>query len=494
MASPEAISRIAKILARGTSPEAGEADASVEAAYKRMRRDQVGVKDILGLPLAELYQEPLVRLVMLILKNQPDLSPPERRRAFERYMEMVTARFSGEEDGSPAAAEEKAESTATSRSRSKTDDHAGSGPTKSQSRSAHQETNPGTPPKPAGSHGLLWATVGGIALIVAIANRGNETDRSSADALKHNTSSPARAEPQSISVQPTFSPTNAVAAMNANLRVAPSSKAKLIATLPRGELLQVVREQDGFLEATTQDGKAGFIASELVMPADALARLAALPPKDYVEGRASEHRIEGLLAQAQTQSEAMKHVLLSLATRNDSVATDLQELYAARKFAVEPDAAAARWYSLAASSSMKTENYEDAYWQARAAVEADPTNAEHHVAYVLANYHLGYDHAVAEIGKFLPYFAPASTNAWLLYGLAVALSPPADESLAKAALILAVRLSRGPENTRRYLQHLAQDSKKQQVREVIYAALADERESPALFARAAEWRASLPAE
>lgn len=107
MTTRENITLIAKILARATSPEANEAAAAVEAAYKRMRRDQVSVKQLLSLPLVELYQVPLVKLVMHILSQQQDLSPGEQRKAFENYMAMITARFAAGEDVEDEASREQ---------------------------------------------------------------------------------------------------------------------------------------------------------------------------------------------------------------------------------------------------------------------------------------------------------------------------------------------------------------------------------------------------
>jgi hypothetical protein len=59
MPNTETISRIAKILARATSPEPSEAEAAIEGAYKRMIRDRVTITDLLSLPVVELYQETL---------------------------------------------------------------------------------------------------------------------------------------------------------------------------------------------------------------------------------------------------------------------------------------------------------------------------------------------------------------------------------------------------------------------------------------------------
>ena len=93
------ISRIAKILARAGSDNQNEASAALDGAYKRMVRDGVTLHDLLSLPTDELYQDTLVRLVDLILANQPNLSPSSKREAYSQYLLLIAARFSGAWDG-----------------------------------------------------------------------------------------------------------------------------------------------------------------------------------------------------------------------------------------------------------------------------------------------------------------------------------------------------------------------------------------------------------
>ena len=94
-----AISLIAKILARAGSDNSNEAAAALDSAYKRMVRDGVTLRDLLSLPEKELYQNTLVKLVDVILDNQPNLSLPTRRKAYAEYMLLIAARFSGDWDG-----------------------------------------------------------------------------------------------------------------------------------------------------------------------------------------------------------------------------------------------------------------------------------------------------------------------------------------------------------------------------------------------------------
>lgn len=96
------IQRIAKLLARATSPEAAEAQAALEGAFKRMKRDGVSFDDLLTLPKNDLYQDVMVKLVGLILADQPNLSPASRREAYEKYLVLIVAKFSGDWDGQRA--------------------------------------------------------------------------------------------------------------------------------------------------------------------------------------------------------------------------------------------------------------------------------------------------------------------------------------------------------------------------------------------------------
>ncbi len=95
MADYATVSRVAKILARATSPEENEAKSALDHAYKRMVRDGVTLQDLLTLPEAELFQDALVRLVDVILSNQADLSPSAKRAAYAEYMRLIVAKFSG---------------------------------------------------------------------------------------------------------------------------------------------------------------------------------------------------------------------------------------------------------------------------------------------------------------------------------------------------------------------------------------------------------------
>lgn len=101
------IQRIAKLLARATSPEAAEAQAALEGAFKRMKRDGVSFDDLLTLPKNDLYQDVMIKLVDLILAERENLSPASRREAYEKYILLIVAKFSGDWNGQRAGQESR---------------------------------------------------------------------------------------------------------------------------------------------------------------------------------------------------------------------------------------------------------------------------------------------------------------------------------------------------------------------------------------------------
>ena len=102
MSDRETISRVAKILARAGSDNPNEAVQALQGAYKRIVRDGVSLHDLLSLPLEELYQDTLVKLIDVILADQPNLSPSAKREAYSEYMLLIVARFSGASGGQSA--------------------------------------------------------------------------------------------------------------------------------------------------------------------------------------------------------------------------------------------------------------------------------------------------------------------------------------------------------------------------------------------------------
>ena len=96
MSNYDAILRVAKILARATSPEQAEAQTALESALKRMQRDGVSLQDLLTLPTEELFQNTLFKLADLIVSQQESLSPTGKRAAYEQYALLIVTKFSGD--------------------------------------------------------------------------------------------------------------------------------------------------------------------------------------------------------------------------------------------------------------------------------------------------------------------------------------------------------------------------------------------------------------
>lgn len=93
MPNQEVISLVAKILAHATSPKPEEAAAALQSTYKRMDRDGVSFADLLTLPVQELYQDALVKLVDVLLAKEENLSPETRREVYAAYMSLIVMKF-----------------------------------------------------------------------------------------------------------------------------------------------------------------------------------------------------------------------------------------------------------------------------------------------------------------------------------------------------------------------------------------------------------------
>lgn len=519
MASQEDVSRVAKILARATSSESNEANVALHSAYKRMRRDQVGIKQLLTLPLEELYQEALVKLVSLILENQNDLSPLERRKAFENYMFLITVRFSkGEFDNlehinSPKQAEENFRQAQQEKSR-REDDKAwqedarhreekarstASAQAKEQQRKSEENRQeaysadfgghsprPSTVPLPKSKHGSTFFFLALVPIIVSIVWISTDEKHEVPEANKANTRSVVvvPAPEETVQAPAVLEPTHAVAALNANLRSKPTSRSPIKAVLKRGDILTVISQQENFLEVRLLTGGVAFIAKELVIPIEDLSRLQKITGRDYVNDRISENRMASLINQA--NNDALKTsfgiAMFGLTNESEFVDNSLEKMQVAQNFDIKPDLPASIWFALSANLAVQSGNYENAFWEARAAIEADPANPEHHVAFGLINYQAENYEAVKAVGELLPKIAPTSTNAWMLFALSNALTPDSNDQLTKSAFVLAIKLSRNANNTKKYFREFAEKTSQPRIRELLNAALTRESEIPTLFA------------
>lgn len=545
MTNREDIARIAKILARSTSSEPHEADTALRAAYKRMRRDRVDVRQLLTLPLEELYQESLTKLVTLILDDQPDLSPAERRRAFQNYMALINARFvagSASSTGSTGtgsadevyraqqkrdaeearkAADRKATSEAEIRRhheefrqreqafrereealRQREQAMRASqqqappppfGSTRQRAAGAHAHAQPpDSSPRPGGGPGHSatapdgpspgWSGLVGFLLlcvffagVVLYQKKNFQADQRTTPAAS--SAAPGSSAPTSRSAMPG----HAVAAPRANLRTKATVSSKIKAVLKRGDTVEVQAMQGAFLQIKLADGQVGFISRELVIALDDFKRLQHTSAQDYIALRAPEKRVELLFEHTEKQKDAFLGALYSLSNGGASVAGHLKQMQDVPQSSVSADTAASTWFSLSAAAARSAGETGQALLEALAAIEADPTNPQHHVAFAWDNYRAERYEVVRAIGKFLPKIAPASSDAWLLFGFANGLTPRSDDVLTQSAFVLALQLSKNSEATRRHFQELAVSPYHPHIRKMLDAALADDRARPGLW-------------
>jgi len=73
-----------------------------------------------------------------------------------------------------------------------------------------------------------------------------------------------------------------------------------------------------------------------------------------------------------------------------------------------------------------------------------------------------------------------ATNSWLVMALSM-VNTPSDHPTAKGAFLLAIKLSRDPDYTRKYLRNLAAKGNNPQASTVINAALFEDATNKRLF-------------
>lgn len=517
MASQEEILRIAKILARSTSSELNEANVALNSAYKRMRRDQVGIRDLLTLPLEELYQEALVKLVILILEKQDDLSPPERRKAFENFMSLITTRFSNgdvdshENKNSSNQKEEKfyqeqqenirrqaetkrqeeahqreEEERRTAFAQAEAKRHKNeAGYSPERGNSADLGTRSPQPSTKPSESTPLFVVFASIAFIIILIVFGTKNEAPAPKAIQQSAISTTILPAPEVEIQTSvvFEPTHSVAAQSANLRSKPNSRSTVITVLKRGDGLKLISNSENFLKVLLPTGEMAFIAKELVIPIEDLSRLLNITPRDYVSNRLQEKRLDLLMHQADFEARKVTFNLVigDLIMESNSLDKSIEKLQEIQKFDIQADTSASTWFALSANAAMQSKDYESAFWEARAAIEADPSNPEHHVAFGLLNYQLKNYEAVKVVGGLLPKIAPTSTNAWMLFAIANGLTPESNDQLTKSAFVLAIKLSRNSNNTRRYFRELSEKMSELHIRELLNAALLQESENPKVF-------------
>ena len=328
----------------------------------------------------------------------------------------------------------------------------------------------------SGQSNTPWPWILGIGFLVIcifIASQSSDKGNSTADSKSQASSS--MAPPERIFF--------VVAATSANLREKPSSHSRQLKVLHFGDRLEYVMVADIFTQVKLADSTMGYMASELMIPAVDFDRLGTVTAHQYVDQRAPERRLEALLNQTQLRRDQYIQAIASIASRSIEIKTDLQSLEDLPPIVVTPDKSAGTVYSLAAKVSANSGNVDAAFWNARAAIEADPTNPDYHVALALASYQGGNVEAVKAAAGILPILAPKATNAWMIFGLAEALNETGElfDEVAVGSFVLAIKLSKNVVVTRKYFNALIDKSDKPRVRRLLAEALAEESKNTSAF-------------
>jgi hypothetical protein len=266
------------------------------------------------------------------------------------------------------------------------------------------------------------------------------------------------------------------------LRSDPFPKAKVIRVVSRGENVQVLDETETFLRVRLGDNTEGWLAKELAIPVADAQRLQGLSAQQYLDQRASEGRVEALVRQREPQMKTFLVALYQIANRSPETLATLSELENAKAYSLVPDEPAAVWYGLTAKAAAASGNFDEAARNSLAAIEADPVNADYHIALALSSFEAGNYEMTKAVAKIVPFLAPRTTNAWVVLGLAEALDEKDGlDSTATGAFVLAVRLSRNPAFTRKYLSDLSTKSTVPRVRQLTALAVAEEKANPSVF-------------
>ena len=299
----------------------------------------------------------------------------------------------------------------------------------------------------------------------------SDTQPLSAQAISQNSSS-------------TFIATHAVAAIKANIRREASSQANIIKKIERGERISLISSKDTFLKVLLPNGVEGFVAQELVIPIADFERLSQLTAKEYIDQRITEGQLEKFLSQSSLQQPAFVAAIYGISNRSRQIRKYLEAIESSKKYDINLDISAAKWFSSAAKFSISSGFNEDLILNSRAAVQADPTNGELHVAYALAAFQEGNMDIVKTAGRIVPLLAPMTTNAWLVFGLAEALDSndrASGDTTATGAFILAIKLSRNAANTRKYLLDIEKKTEITRLKVLISDALAEEAGNSSIF-------------
>ena len=322
------------------------------------------------------------------------------------------------------------------------------------------------------SSGWIWAVVIGAIVIFGIAVNSSRTEiKTSSDPVPQ--PAQAVAAPSRL----------VVAALTANIREKPSAQSRLIKSLKRGERIEFVDIVGTFTQVKLADKTLAFVASELVIPEAHYLRLNGLSPQQYLDARKAEQRVESLLEQISPHKDSLVEVLFRITNRDALVSEKLKIIKAMRTVRIEADESAGIWYSLTARTAANLRQFDEAALNARAAIEADPVNPDYHVSFALSKYALGQVEPVKTVAQALTILAPRATNTWMLYGLALAMdeSEVKSDDLATGSFILAIKLSRSPDVTRKYFKDLMTKSDNPRVQQLLRNAMVEETATPAIY-------------
>ena len=275
---------------------------------------------------------------------------------------------------------------------------------------------------------------------------------------------PAIAQPP-----PQFVPTLAVAPISANLRSESSARSKVLGQAPRGTGLERLGEATGFVNVKLQDGRQGWIARELTIDSADASRLDAMTARQYVETRKPLRGLESLREQLSPYRTMLELALVETGEESPRLDQTLTEISEAVHVSVPADSAGAIWFGLEAKSYSDKGMLTEALESATAAIFADPANVDAQVAFAFAAIRLGDYANVKAIASILPLLAPTATNTWVIVGVSAASENASD--LARNAFVSALRKSRNPKVTEKFLNELAIRSTDVRVSAAIGAAL-----------------------
>ncbi|ABM39552.1 SH3 domain-containing protein [Polaromonas naphthalenivorans] len=319
-----------------------------------------------------------------------------------------------------------------------------------------------------------------VIIVSIIASKSNDATRPAEnDANSASTYVEVSVPPKATVPKITF----AVASLSANVREKPTARSRQLRVLKQGEILEFIEVTGSFTRVKLLDSTLGFIASELLIPEDDFQRLKNLSARQYVDQRSDEKRLDSVQAQIKPMDDAVSEAISAISSRSPSIKASLQTIDEGRHVGIASDEAAGIWYSLAARAAANSAQFEDAVLNARAAVEAAPLNPDYYVAMGLSSYKIGYLNGLNMGATMLPILAPKSTNAWMIFGLSVATldNEIKYDTFAIGAFVLAIKLSKNPDVTRKYFLEMSNKSDNIHLKKLLNEALDEESKNPSVF-------------